>query len=290
MQWPPAFMSHPLVRAAMAAGRPWPLPLAIYLDGVRFTSPLAGRSDSILGIWAYHAVTFKRYYIMSLRSQDCCQCGCRNWCSVFPIMAALAWSLKALAEGRRPEQRHDGTAWDPSDPIRRLAGELGDVLPTAALVWLKGDWAEVHHSLGLPSVSSTHSPCPLCAAQRLDLQKCYRSLAFPPQLSTYEEMCAAREIKLVVRTEAERRRLLDVLPKMSHRLWARVAGEPRHLRCCAGCARPPCADQRHARCHAHQRPPCAIRGVFWANPPGHEATAPRRCGAPKLVVRPSARH
>ena len=57
MEWPSEFLEHPLVVEARSRGKPWPIPLAIYLDGVRFTAPLAGRSDSILGVWAYTGAT-----------------------------------------------------------------------------------------------------------------------------------------------------------------------------------------------------------------------------------------
>ena len=63
--WPRAFMEHPLVQHARALNRSWPLPLAIYMDGVRFTALQAGRSDSMLGVWAYNGVTKKRHYLFS---------------------------------------------------------------------------------------------------------------------------------------------------------------------------------------------------------------------------------
>ena len=67
MAWPPAYHEHPLVVEAKALGSQLPLPLAFYLDGVRFTAPLAGRSDSILGFWMYNCVTQRRHYLASLR-------------------------------------------------------------------------------------------------------------------------------------------------------------------------------------------------------------------------------
>ena len=78
-QWPRQYWRHPVVVRALERGLPLPLPLAIYLDGVRFTAPLVGRSDTILGLWGRNVITNKRHYLMSLRSLDYCQCGCRGW-------------------------------------------------------------------------------------------------------------------------------------------------------------------------------------------------------------------
>ena len=173
MQWPMAYMDHDLVKQAQRSGGAWPLPLAIYMDGVRFTAPLAGRSDSILGFWAYNGVTQKRHYLMSLRSKDMCGCGCKGWCSIYPVMVSFAWSLRALAAGRRPPRRHDDSPWSIIDPLRQLEIQRGATIPTAVLVWLKGDWSEVHHTLALPSVSVFHCPCPFCACGQATLHADY---------------------------------------------------------------------------------------------------------------------
>lgn len=203
-RWPAAYTNHPLVVEARAQGKQWPLPLALYMDGVRYTAPLAGRSDSILGIWAYNGVTEKRHYLASLRAQDTCKCGCRGWCSLYPLMLSLAWSLRALAEGRRPSVRHDSTEWDPEDPVFRMSLEHGPALPQCVLIWLKGDWAEVHHSLGLPSVMSRCAPCPMCASPQGRLHDMYRSFEFVARAQSYEAACAAREIAVQVATAADR--------------------------------------------------------------------------------------
>lgn len=211
MQWPPCYMEHPLVREAQAQGKVWPLPLALYLDGVRFTSPLAGRADSILGVWAYNGVTSRRHYLFSLRAQDTCQCGCKGWCSLFPLMACLAWSVRCLLLGKRPTTRHDGSNWSPEDPVGQATLQFGEDLPHAIVLYLKGDWSEVHHSLGLPSVNSANCPCPLCASTQEGLHTKYRSLDFPSKPRCYEESCGLRELRLRVTTEAERCALMGAL-------------------------------------------------------------------------------
>ena len=209
--WPDSYMSHPAVVRARSEGTQWPLPLALYLDGVRFTAPLVGRSDSILGIWGYNCLTGKRHYLMSLRARDACDCGCRSWCTLYPMMLALSWSLRALDLGRRPAARHDGSPWAEHDPIRRLADEHGEDLPKAVLLWLKGDWAEVHHSLGMPSVVSTHCPCPFCTLRQDELHSQYDTMALPLRQDEYSDICNQREIVIRVESEAVRSQICTAL-------------------------------------------------------------------------------
>ena len=49
-----AYKNHPEVVKATEEGRAKPLPLAFYMDGVAFTSVLAGRSDTLVGMWIIH--------------------------------------------------------------------------------------------------------------------------------------------------------------------------------------------------------------------------------------------
>ena len=42
----PGYLEHPLVKDAIANGREWPLPLALYMDGVRYAGQAAGRNDA----------------------------------------------------------------------------------------------------------------------------------------------------------------------------------------------------------------------------------------------------
>lgn len=170
---PPVYHEHHLVRDARQNGLPLPVPLALYCDGVRYTAPLAGRSDSIVGIWAINLLSSKRHLLATVRSRDMCRCGCRGWDTLFPVWQMVAWSLEALARGRRPDARHDGSPW-PGGVGQRGPAELGF---TACVVWIKGDWAEVAHTLGLPACVSKHCPCPFCVASKHELHSRYRAMS-----------------------------------------------------------------------------------------------------------------
>ena len=84
-----AYMSHPTVTASLENENPLPLPLAMYLDGVAFTSALAGRMDSLLGIWIINLLTEDRHLFCVIRLLDMCRCGCKGWCSLFPLLFSL---------------------------------------------------------------------------------------------------------------------------------------------------------------------------------------------------------
>ena len=70
-----------------------------------------------------------------------CHCGCRGWCTLYPVFAALAWSFAALLEGRHPLKRHDGSEWQASDVGR--ASCAGEKCRRAVCLFIKGDWAEL---------------------------------------------------------------------------------------------------------------------------------------------------
>jgi hypothetical protein len=51
--------------------------------------------------------------------EDCCKCGCRGWCSLFPVLDVIRWSLSQAAVGTNDTRRHDGSQFDPMLDARR---------------------------------------------------------------------------------------------------------------------------------------------------------------------------
>eukprot|EP00959_Pyramimonas_sp_CCMP1952_P077848 1627332-Pyramimonas_sp.AAC.1 len=125
MTHPKIYHDNPIVRDATAKRQARPIPLAIFMDGVRFTSQLAGRSDSVLGMWIIHLVSKMRYWVGCPRTNDVCRCVCRWWDSIFPAMSWFAWQLSQLACGRRFNLRQDQTPFDPEDPLVALRESRG---------------------------------------------------------------------------------------------------------------------------------------------------------------------
>ena len=109
---------------------------------------------------------------------------------MFPIFLFVAWTLKALADGFNPSQRHDGP-WLSSDTLR--AAVAGFALGFKGVVIdVKGDWCEFANGWGFPTWSSLFAPCLFCNVLKRNLLN-FKRLAdgsWPFQLHTddaYEE-------------------------------------------------------------------------------------------------------
>ena len=104
----PKYITHPEVVKARLSGHTPPLPLAIYIDGVRFIAQSAGRSESVAGVWIENLLTSRRHFLVGIKSGDMCMCGCRGWCSLQPILAQIAWQLEVCQRGYVPYAYPDG--------------------------------------------------------------------------------------------------------------------------------------------------------------------------------------
>eukprot|EP00959_Pyramimonas_sp_CCMP1952_P038076 796690-Pyramimonas_sp.AAC.1 len=70
----PCYKEHKVVADNRMQRIPPPVPVGIYLDGVRYTSIVSGRPDSILGIWLINLLTSKRHLLGVLLGSDKCEC------------------------------------------------------------------------------------------------------------------------------------------------------------------------------------------------------------------------
>jgi len=188
---PPSYEDHPVVKEA-PPNVPV-VPLAVYVDGVNF-----GRTDSALGFWVYSLLGGIHHCAAVLRKSEMCRCGCRKWCSLYPIFAWLRWCLECLAGGVWPSCRHDGTAFGESDKQR--AGKAGQELGwRGALLLLKADWAEVAATLGFMNWKSSDFPCNFCTCTLRTMFEIagLSPVSFPHRLldwDDYEGACAGCEI------------------------------------------------------------------------------------------------
>ena len=204
---------NPLVVAARERGGPLPLPLAVYLDGVAFTSQLAGRSDTVIGVWIINLVTWKRHLYSVQRSLDRRRCGRRRWCSFFPVFLALQWQLLSLQLGKASPLRHDLSVWDPG--VEALARDIYGF--ACMLLWIKGDWDELRKALGLQGWTSWCNPCFVCEAIKEELHSVYRSamldsLPWPLRSGeSYDASCRTCEIEISIATAGERAALVGGL-------------------------------------------------------------------------------
>ena len=149
---PPCYHAHPAVSGA-PAGVPV-FPLAIYIDAVAFT-----RGDSAIGFWVYCVLTGTRHLSFVLRRSEMCQCGCRGWCSLWPVFKWLQWSFQGMMVGVHPECRHDGSPFKASDNQRKAcAGKpLGW---RGALLFCERRLGRIRPQLRVCQLEPWHPPMP----------------------------------------------------------------------------------------------------------------------------------
>eukprot|EP00969_Alexandrium_andersonii_P208806 9222059-Alexandrium_andersonii.AAC.1 len=145
---PPANDAHPVVREADVPV----VPLAVYMDGVAYS-----QTDSVVGVWLVNLVSNARHMVGLVRKSITCACGCRGWCTFFPILEFLRWSLWALAMGVFPAAGPGDRPFPASDDRRRdLAGR--PLRAKAAVLYCKGDWVEFCGRFGFPGHASKNRP------------------------------------------------------------------------------------------------------------------------------------
>ena len=217
-QWPPKYYNNPCVVHALETGKAMPLPVAVYSDGVRYTSVVAGRSRSVCGFWLINLVTGKRHWIGELCSHEMCRCGCKGWCSNFAVLSYIAWMLKQLKSGRRSMQTSDGSTAKRNSDIAKMFRRYGpDLGFEAVLLWMKGDHSDSSKTHALPAVTGRHSPCQFCKCTSWTMN-CFTEhwsvLNCPFDITddeAYFQFCDSRETKVEIRTEADRKRVVEVM-------------------------------------------------------------------------------
>ena len=147
--WPPLYTEHPVVTSNPGETV---VPIALYLDGVPTI-----KKDSVIGFWVYSLVSMKRHLCAVIRKSSLCKCGCRGWDSLFPIWQMLHWSFTVLRDGVFPSFRHDGAPFADDDPRSAVKGT--PLAAKACLLYIKGDWAELSSTTGLPTWADNKAPC-----------------------------------------------------------------------------------------------------------------------------------
>ena len=194
---PPSYYTNPVVQQNPDE---LVIPISVYLDFVPYAV-----NDSILGIWIHNMSNDRRYLFAVYRKRYACQCGCKAWCSIFVLLETLAWSLRALAKGEWPNCRHDHEAWTSDDAVR--SSRAFEKLPfKAAVCFIKGDWSEFAHSMGVPSWQHSLRPCFGCngfGADLMNSEDCTPSgLRWTSNTAVaHEEACSRCETHIVITDE-----------------------------------------------------------------------------------------
>ena len=150
---PPCYDTHPVVqRSALPV-----IPFALYMDGLPYSLV-----DSVLGIWLINLLTGARQMVAMVRKKVLCQCGCRGRDTYYAIMDWLSWSLRVAASGRHPMMRHDGKPFPDTQAFRQEAAG-SPLRANAAILYVKGDWAEFCERFGFPTSAHSLRPCFCCS-------------------------------------------------------------------------------------------------------------------------------
>jgi hypothetical protein len=201
---PDSYYQNPIVLQHQAEGIPV-FPLSVYLDGVSYSN-----RDAVLNLTVQNLVSGKRHVLMVLQRSRVCRCGCRSWCTLYPVWLWLCWSLQALINGEYPDARHDGQPWTPADEQNRGAMSNRKFGFRAFVLQLRGDWSEFAHSVGFVNWASRDHPCFMCDASQdllCGLLRDANALSCPFNLKTnitYFAECASCEISITLVSVAQR--------------------------------------------------------------------------------------
>ena len=193
---PECYYTHPVVVNAPAGVSTYPV--AFYVDGLQYT-----RVDSVVAFYVYCILTGKRHATAVFRKADLCQCGCKGWCSVYSLLLSHHWSFLAMARGKKPTARHDGTPFiSVADATRSL--EAGEPLGCRmAVLFLKCDMMELGPVFALPGPGSHRHACGLCHCTIEDMYDSTEySVSRPPKRrktnAEFEDAIRACEISVTL--------------------------------------------------------------------------------------------
>jgi hypothetical protein len=95
----PSFADHVVVKRARAANCHWSrvIPLQLFWDGVAYSS-----RDEFWSVYFTNLRSGKKWLSWIIRADDMCKCGCKGWCTVYPLLLSLCYDLNAGAQGRSP--------------------------------------------------------------------------------------------------------------------------------------------------------------------------------------------
>jgi len=155
----------------------------------------------------YNIISGRRHLVCVLRKSMMCRCGCAGWCSVWPILRFIRWSLAALARKAFPELTVENAPW-PAVEERRATLAGHPLLLRACCLQVKGDWAEFCGTLGFYTWAASEWPCLWCHTDRQSLYNLEGlCVAGEPAAATtaldYESACRRCEIKVRIGSQEE---------------------------------------------------------------------------------------
>ncbi|CAE7222610.1 unnamed protein product [Symbiodinium sp. CCMP2592] len=178
------YCTHPVVQKAFQEGfrQEHVVPLSVYFDGVQYT-----KNENFLGFYMTNLRSGKQQLVWLLRLSELCSCGCRGWCSVFPLLEHFRCDMSR---------------------------EHTDIRP--AILDFKADWPALVEICGLRTWSHNLHPCPCCKVDKSSLLAVgTHSLNSSPNplftQSSYDELVARTFREVIVPDDESQRRLHSLL-------------------------------------------------------------------------------
>ena len=206
---PPSSITHLVVAAAHGTAV---VPLAFFCDGALF-----------LAFWIQNLISGNHALACVLRKSSLCQCGCRGYFALFPVLNVPRWSIGVILTGYFPSTDHS-------------LSRRGALAAKAGVIYIKGDWMEYVTTLSFPSWTHNVHPRPMlfcspdtmCDLMNFALEGAYCDLTTTDH---YIEECERREIHVVVdgSGHAKIRNSLEHHTPSGTR-WTRARGQSGHPR------------------------------------------------------------
>ena len=94
-----------------------------------------------------------------------CQCGCKGWCTLYPLLEAWKWDFNQASEGVWSHKKHDGKYFAPGDGKRftRRGASMGFKI---AVIETKSDWPAWCEVGGFRGWAHTWYPCACCSMRK----------------------------------------------------------------------------------------------------------------------------
>ena len=94
------------------------------------------KKDGFLAFWIQNLISGTRTLACVLRKSSLCQCGCRGYSILFPVLSVQRCSIGVMGTGYFPTARHDGSSWDSTD---RSQSRRGALAATGAVIYIRCD-------------------------------------------------------------------------------------------------------------------------------------------------------
>ena len=164
-EWTPAQRDNAVTARALAEGvHPSRIRrLGIFMDAAGFT-----KQESFEGLFITDLDTGQKFLVCIIRKADYCNCGCRGFCTLWPVHDAILSDLQSAADGRWSVLSHLREPFHADTVASTRAGQpMGVVL---AVTEIRADMPGYTGPMGFRASSHCQHPCCVCNVSKAGLQ------------------------------------------------------------------------------------------------------------------------